>query len=321
MPDRFHVAYCFDGAYALLTGVSLTSLLHNNPGHAFHVHCLVGEMAAEERLRLETTARRYGATLDFIPLDDGRLATLPLAGHLSSPMIYSRFLLPALLPSTLDRVLYLDSDTLILGDIRELFHCALGTHCVAAVPDPAHRVMGKRFGLPPGAYVNAGVQLMNLPRWRETDLGNRCIAAMQQPDAAQRFAAMDQDVLNVQLNGDFLPLSADDNYCLYHKGEATILGERHLFPPPPPGARILQFLGRVKPHMRWYDGPGLREFERYLTMSEWHDVPLRMPVTVDDLTDLADKLVRQGEAEQAVEYLKDGLATLASRLAQSGGTA
>ena len=42
-------------------------------------------------------------------------------GDLSAPHNYVRFLLPARLPATVDRVAYLDSDVIVRSDIAELF--------------------------------------------------------------------------------------------------------------------------------------------------------------------------------------------------------
>ncbi len=310
------VAYCFDGAYAFLTGVSLTSLLHNNPGRMVHVYCLVRDVSQQDRERLTRTARRYGATLDYIELASQGLDDLPQAEHLTSSMIYARLLLPRLLPADLERVVYLDSDTLVLGDIGALATMDMGACAVAAVLDVAHAAMGHRIGLPPGAYVNAGVQVMNLPRWREDSLGERCIAALTDGDASRRFSALDQDALNYCLAGDFVPLSEDWNLAQHHRGEVTVMGKVIQSAPVTAQTRILQFLGRVKPHMVWYLGPGLREFERYKAASEWHDAPLLTPTQVADVVDMADKLCILGRSMEAVDLLKNGLMTLAGRLAQ-----
>ncbi|GAB2179962.1 glycosyltransferase [Denitratisoma sp. agr-D3] len=309
-----HVAYCFDGAYALLTGVSLTSLLHHNPGPSLHIHCLVRDVDAVERERLRITAQRYGAALDFIDLEQGLLADLPLDGHLTSPLIYARLLLPRLLPASLERVLYLDSDTLVLGDIGALFRVDLADHPLAAVADVAHVPMGARLGLPPGTYFNAGVQLMNLSHWRQQTLGERCLDSLIQPGAGERFAALDQDALNAQVQGRYLALPDDYNLALHHKGEVTVLGHRLRSAPITAQTRIVQFLGRVKPHCDWYVGPGLTQFERYRSASEWHDVPLVPPRFVDDLVDWADKRCTEGRYTEAVALLRKGLLTLADRI-------
>jgi len=311
-----HVAYCFDGAYALLTGISLTSLLHNNPGPAFHIHCLVRDVSIDDRTRLLTTAKRYGAVLEFIELDSTVLQGLPVEGHLSSPMIYARLLLPELLPADLGRVLYLDSDTVVLQSLTELFDLDMGEHCIAAVPDAAHVAMGQRFGFPPEAYFNAGVQLMNLPRWRAESLGRRCLESLQDESAWPRFQALDQDALNLQVKGDYLRLPARYNHGQYHKGEATVLGSPIRFSSAGNTTKIIQFLGRIKPTMACYQGPGLAEFERYQAASEWHDVAPLPPMQVTDLTDLADKLCAEGRSEDAVAHLKQGLFTLADRIAK-----
>ncbi|HTH39363.1 MAG TPA: glycosyltransferase family 8 protein [Rhodocyclaceae bacterium] len=311
-----HVAYCFDGAYALLTGVSLTSLLHHHPGGQIHVHCLVRNVGNEDRERLLTTARRYDTRLDFIELDDAALQGLPLEGHLSSPMIYARLLLPSLLPAELERVLYLDSDSVVLGSLLSLFALDLGDHALAAVPDSAHGPMGQRFNLPPQAYFNAGVQLMHLPNWRAQNISRRCFDTLADRGQWPSLQALDQDALNLQLRGNYLRLPERYNHAQYHQGQAVVLGTAFHYAPPGPDTVLIQFLGRVKPHMAWYQGPGLAEFNHFLSLSEWRDAPLKMPVTVADLVELADKLCAEDRATEAAAHLRRGLLTLADRIAK-----
>jgi lipopolysaccharide biosynthesis glycosyltransferase len=309
------VAYTFDGAYELLAGVSLTSLLHHNPGSSTHVRCFVHQVSDADRTRLAATAERYGAHLDIIDFDDPRVAGLPLIDHLVSPMIYARLLLPQLLPDQ-SRLLYLDADTLVLGSLRALAEVDFQGAPIAAVPDVAHEPLGKRFGLPPHAYFNAGVQLMNFDAWRRDAIGERCLASLAEPEAALRFGTADQDALNALLKGNYRRLPDAYNHGVYHRNEQVVLGVSFPVRPVAEDTRILQFLGRVKPHMAFYLGEGGDVFERYRAVSEWRDVPLMGPVQVSDLMDMADKLCQDRRPEQAVDILKQGLMSLADRLAQ-----
>ncbi|MGC4055919.1 MAG: glycosyltransferase [Paludibaculum sp.] len=91
-------------------------------------------------------------------------------------------LLPDVLPPDLERVLFLDADLLVLGDVTELWETPMDGHVVAAAADAAvplcsgpRGVKGwRRMGIPDNApYFNCGVLLIHLGRWRERDITRR----------------------------------------------------------------------------------------------------------------------------------------------------
>ena len=94
----------------------------------------------------------------------------------------------------LDRVLYLDSDILILEDLRELFWTDLTDVYAAVVRDMAgtlgeshHKKMGH------DDYFNSGVMLLNLKRMREHKIPQ---ALLENKIHEKWHSFMDQDVFN-----------------------------------------------------------------------------------------------------------------------------
>lgn len=113
---------------------------------------------------------------------------------------YYRVFIPNMFPQY-DKALYLDGDTVLLGDVSELFDTELGTNLVGAIPDgavaavPQFRLYTKEaLGISYDKYFNAGVLLMNLKACRESDFyGQFCFLL-----SAYKFSvAQDQDYLNV----------------------------------------------------------------------------------------------------------------------------
>ena len=81
--------------------------------------------------------------------------------HVSSTDFF-KFDLPDVL-SDWDKVLYIDTDMIIQGDLSQLFNTDLGEAYIAAVKDMAGMALEShhnRLGL--GNYFNAGMMLMNL---------------------------------------------------------------------------------------------------------------------------------------------------------------
>ncbi len=117
---------------------------------------------------------------------------------------YYRIFIPNMFPQY-DKALYLDGDTVLQGDVSELFNVELGTDLVGAIPDgavaavPEFRLYTKEaLGISYDKYFNAGVLLMNLKACRESDFYSRFCFLL----SSYKFSvAQDQDYLNVLCKG------------------------------------------------------------------------------------------------------------------------
>lgn len=124
----------------------------------------------------------------------------------SSAVYYYRFFIPRLFPMY-EKAVYIDSDTILRGDIGELFDIKLGeTEVIAAMVDPKVTVMkefrdyvNNALGIPHSEYVNDGVMLMDLKKMRKMKYLSTMIDLIQEYDAD--LVAPDQDYANVILRG------------------------------------------------------------------------------------------------------------------------
>ena len=105
---------------------------------------------------------------------------------------------------TRSRVLYLDPDIVAVGSIEKLWDTDLRGNTVGAVPIP-NSVRPAQHGMPVGSlFFNSGVLLMDLEAWRSKEYRRRCIDYIGQ--YPERAIDADQDILNLVLIGDWLPL-------------------------------------------------------------------------------------------------------------------
>jgi lipopolysaccharide biosynthesis glycosyltransferase len=136
---------------------------------------------------------------------DEAVAGFPTAGFTRKATWY-RILLPDLLPQV-DKLLYLDVDTIVRADVGPLWATDLGDHYVGAVTnvfqwDHVHRPA--ELGLEPNEYFNAGVLLMNLAGMRRDGMSRALIDFAKAN--ADRLSWRDQDTLNLVLAKRRLPL-------------------------------------------------------------------------------------------------------------------
>lgn len=152
----------------------------------------VGLTVAEEAF-LTQFAAGVGLKMHLIPFDPDLVKhTVLRAPHLSRAA-YARLFLSELLPA-LDRVIYLDTDTLVLENLSVLWQIDLNGFLGAAVPDDfidPLEITATKSRL--GAYFNSGVMVLNLAQWRADDLMPKITALMASSD----LLCEDQSVLNV----------------------------------------------------------------------------------------------------------------------------
>lgn len=124
----------------------------------------------------------------------------------SSAVYYYRFFIPRLFPMY-EKGVYIDSDTILRGDIGELFDTDLGENVVLAMPDPKVANIPEFRGyvehaldIPASEYVNDGVLLMDLKKMRRMKYLSTMIDLINEFDAD--LVAPDQDYLNVILRGE-----------------------------------------------------------------------------------------------------------------------
>ena len=123
---------------------------------------------------------------DFVNASNQQYFTSDCVNYISrwSYMTLLRTALPLMFPD-IDKVLYLDVDTIIVQNIDELWDIDLSDYYLAAVPEP---LKTKVYG----QYVNAGVMMLNLKKLREDGTAQKIIDLMY----AQKMDFPDQDAIN-----------------------------------------------------------------------------------------------------------------------------
>ena len=174
------------------------SALTSNPPDDITVHVLAGP---------DVTSRTTDVLTDFVARLGGRLvahrdldaavAGLPVMDRIPTVMWY-RVLLPDLL-ADLDRVLYLDADTLVVSDLGPLWSVALDDAYLGAVSnvfEPGMAPHAAAIGISDTTqYFNSGVLLLNLDLMRRDDCSNAIVRCARQ----EALVWPDQDALNLVL--------------------------------------------------------------------------------------------------------------------------
>lgn len=183
-----HLFYSANRPYLFPMAVSLHSAILNS---ASPVSATVAVEAADAPCRDALRSLFCDSDVRFRTLPPGQAnAKWPVA-------TFARLLIDRLVPKETNEAVYLDSDTIVLGDVSELSESIPEGKIVSAVQDDfANRMHGR------SAYFNSGVICVNIPAWKAAGVGP---AAMQ---LVSKEEMSDQNALNTVLADKWEPLDA-----------------------------------------------------------------------------------------------------------------
>ena len=121
---RMDVLYQADENYAVFGGVSITSLFENNKkADEIYVHFLASGFSKEMRHNLKKLERKYKRKIILYDIDEleQKIKDIgwPLFGD--SYATYYKLFIEEFIPDEVSRLVYIDCDTAVLGDLSELF--------------------------------------------------------------------------------------------------------------------------------------------------------------------------------------------------------
>lgn len=206
---------------------------------------------------------------------------------------YLRFLIQYLVPEEHERVLYIDSDVVVCDDVSKLWEMeidpypfwAVANYAPSRFADNLTSVRDLLEPAPAGAlYCNAGIMLMNMPRWREMELSKKAIDFLL--THGEKITLGDQDGLNGVLKGGWGLLDPRWNVQmltvdrlgqdLFDADRARQLQREVLSDP-----AIVHYTGPYKPWNLRYRGPRDDVFHRAYLSTGWKNPLLaRMEVAV-----------------------------------------
>lgn len=265
MPSILPICTSCDDRFTPHCGVMIASLLdHCSPGTQVHVHILDGGISDVNKDRLASLSSIRPFTLHFHRMNEAdfdgiKVGTWPMSANY-------RFKVASALPGV-GKILYLDSDIVILNDLSPLIdNYPEGAWC-CGVPDAVSRKNIKRLGLDGDApYVNSGVLAIDLEAWRQHGLEQKMLDYARLHTDTLKY--QDQDVINVVLRGHIhiLPLRWNSQYL-----------DRRYTPPGKPFYRdsyrnpaIIHYVTSEKPWLALSGAPRKSYYLDYLSRTPWH---------------------------------------------------
>jgi lipopolysaccharide biosynthesis glycosyltransferase len=207
--DEISIVLASDENYAQHGAVACASILVNHQGTSpIHFYYFDDGISEEKQAEIAATVTDLKGIITFIPTA-GKEIQAHTSGHVNRAA-YLRLLIPELVPENVNRVIYLDTDLVVLDDIQELWEMDLEGKPLGAVPDLGilassrmRRQKEETLGIEEGElYFNSGVMVLDLKAWRENQYGPQVIRCVEEGN----FRHHDQDGLNKVFRDNWKPL-------------------------------------------------------------------------------------------------------------------
>lgn len=234
-----NIAFCINNKYVEQLLVVLTSLAVNNKKTALNIYIFSSDITIESQIRLNKLSSCFkNMKLNFIKFDKNPTKHLSSNIDYISNETYYRYLIADLLPDT-DKILYMDADIIVNGDISKLYDTDISGYLLCGARDLYIRDIdySNEIGIARAdLYVNAGILLMNLAEFRKHKIGKNLI--QQTEKLSKKIKFNDQDILNIVCNGKILETDS-----IYNFASANIYDEKNKINL----AKIIHYTGADKP--------------------------------------------------------------------------
>lgn len=251
------ICYATNSKYVDLMLVSILSFEKYNAGCSIHI--LHSSLSLSE---LNKITRVSKSNIHFYSVNEENYKSIIQKKNFQNTHFSVETFFRLLIPNyiNLDKILYLDVDTMVRSDISELFEINLSDKPLAAVnwyEVSKEKLISLGMSIKP-LYFNAGVMLLNLSYFREHYAVNELLSRFT--NNPNRYPLVDQDILNEAINGR--------HYTLHEKYNFTGTTTKRLkFKD---STREVHFTGRFKPMYKFIQHPYKNEFVYYWISDKIH---------------------------------------------------
>jgi len=207
-PKELHVLYISGNDFMPYTGISIESLFKNNKSFTdIHLHLFDRGIDKSNKSKIIKLCEKHKRTIHFYDITDSKFKeilndqTLDKLNMVTSINTLSKLLISEIIPESIEKILYIDADSLVLGSLNDLWETDIANYHFSATEDLAvlstFPEIKRMIGLNKNEiYVNAGIMLINLNKWREDNVKVNFITFLEN----NKSKYMDQDVFNGTLD-------------------------------------------------------------------------------------------------------------------------
>lgn len=215
---QLNVLYQFNEKYAPYAGISMVSLMENNKiMDEIDIYILGEDLGVQCQKKLIQQVQLYNRQIHFIDTEKivEKIRQLGIPKYRGSYATNMKLFIADYLNANIDRLLYVDSDTIICGNLCPLVSINMDGKPIAMVLDSLGGSCKLTIGLAEDDYYfNGGVILFDLNKWRQNNCEEKITKHVQ--NVRPNYVSPDQDLLNVVLRGQIKKLDISYNLQPHH---------------------------------------------------------------------------------------------------------
>ena len=259
MKKEVHLAICCDDNYLVPASITIKSYFLHNRKYRTVCHTFSDSLNKQSVDTLTKLVEECGGELQVHALPKEAIEVInsaPLAWEYLSVTTYYRLMLPYVLGDDVQRVLYLDCDTMVRKDLSE-YYFDENDFIIAGSRDLEDYVHAERLGL--SKYVNAGILVMDVKQIRTKYHQSGLIAEMSSMMNTMELKCGDQDMINIMFQDKLHYF--DDSFNFQHGvHKAYVLRHKKDVD----DATVVHFITGDKPWKPTYCFPYTGEYYHYL---------------------------------------------------------
>lgn len=262
-----NICLVINNEYVKYTKIFLISLFENNKDKSFNIYIIHSGLNENNINNLRELINKYNSRLYLLPIEESIFENAPDFWGTSSKETYYKLLIPEIIPDGIEKVLYLDVDIIINGEIDGIYNMDLKDKLLGVRPDYFVNRFETNYKESLGIkrneiYFNAGVMLFNLYKFKKIYNKEEIFRYIDEHKEIIKFH--DQEVFNALFHNDIVICQGKYNEFSRYKGIIDYIKYKlHLYT----RKSIIHYAGR-KPWNDRYFGKYYNLFWKYADMAK-----------------------------------------------------
>ena len=209
-----NIVYTVDNKFVPQLATGICSICENNKEEDVCFYVVSKGITDDKKDALTRYVEKYGKKICIIELSNVKdYIDFDFDTSSWNDIVLARLFFDRLLPNDVDKIIYLDGDTMVRGSLHDLWSIDLSNYVIGAAVEPtANSERKKAISLElTKPYYNAGVLLINMEKWKEMNAGKIVLNFYKEHQG--RLFANDQCAINGALKDYILQIPISYNFC------------------------------------------------------------------------------------------------------------
>lgn len=278
-----HILYTLNDKFVPQVAAWICSVCENNKRWTINFHIISSWITDKNKKELELLVEKYDNNICIYELN-------PLESYFDfefdtnwwNPIVLARLLVDKILPKGIDRLLYLDWDTIVRWNLKNLWDTNMWDKTLWMSIEPTEDKTRKdNLWLHDYPYCNAWVLLINMKRFRDIWAWNIIINYYREHD--WQLFANDQDAINASMKDEIFILPPKYNfYNIFWQYPYRFMVKlmdnvpyfsKVEYKDSVKNPVIIHYLWEERPRRAWNHHKYCNDYKKYLWMTVWKDTP------------------------------------------------